>query len=112
MNSAHFDRMTRSLADSKTRRSLLRAAAAMGLNGALLAKRSAPAAADCSDGFLNCGIPAPTGGYYDRGSAGVYGRCWNWSTFTCEFCPGVMEAATRHCNEFHSQTCAGQCVAW
>ena len=112
MDAKTFDRLTRRLSQGNTRRTFLRGVAAIGAAGALVASRSTPAAADCTDGFMRCMLPHWLGGYTDQGSAGVYGRCWNWTKLICEPCPSSVEAATRHCNEFYAQACAGKCVAW
>jgi hypothetical protein len=109
MNPARFDQFSKHVATRLSRRRAVRALGAAGLAGAVLSQHRQDAAADCPDATLTCSKPDKTnpGGY---GSAGVYGMCWNWTTFACELCPGVSDAATRNCNATWPE-CQGQCVA-
>ena len=107
-----FDRTSRRLGARPTRRGVLRGTCAAGAAVALAAVRHQPAAADCEDGFMTCGLPHHLGGYTVVDSAGLYGRCWDWTRFVCTTCPGSVEAASARCNDRYPQACQGRCVAF
>jgi hypothetical protein len=110
MDPVRFDQLSKHVATRLSRRSAVQWLGAGAAAGALLSVRQQQAAADCRDAWMHCGLPASGGGRYDQGAAGYYGRCWNWSTFTCELCAGALDAASRACNETYPG-CLGRCVA-
>ena len=61
---------------------------------------------------MTCGVPHHLGGYTVVDSAGLYGRCWDWTRFVCTTCPGSVEAASARCNDRYPQACQGRCVAF
>lgn len=112
MDPLRFDQLSKRFASIRLdRRRMAQGLSAAGISGVLAAVRRQPAAADCLDVFLECGIPAGGSSWYSIGSAGVYGQCWNWSAATCEVCPGAYEAAASHCNAFYP-ACENRCQAY
>ena len=112
MDATRFDQLCMRFGTGRaTRRRTVQGIAAGAIAGVLAATRRQPAAADCLDVFLECGIPSSGSSWYSIGSAGVYGQCWNWSAATCEVCPGAYEAAASHCNAFYP-ACENRCQAY
>jgi hypothetical protein len=111
MDPNRFDQLSKRVATGRfSRRRAVRGLGAAGVASTLFALRREPVAADCPDAWMHCDLPHQLGGYTDEGAVGYSGQCWNWSTVSCELCPGASDAATRRCNETYP-ACGGRCVA-
>lgn len=112
MDPTRFDRLSKRIGAMRlTRRRTAQGLGAAGIAGIFGALRGQPAAADCLDVFLECGIPAGGSSWYSIGSAGVYGQCWNWAAAKCEVCPGAYETAASVCNSQYP-SCENRCQAY
>jgi hypothetical protein len=112
MDPVRFDQLSKCVAMRLSRRRAVQALGAAAVAGAVLSQRHQDAAADCPDNTVYCSAPFYGSSLTVRGSGVNYGQCWNWSTFSCELCAGVIEAATQRRNETWPDRCNGQCTVW